>query len=308
MKIIFMGSAAFAVPSLEALLNSKHDVIEVITQPDKPAGRGRHITACPVGEFAKGKQLLLFQPKGIKNAEALEHIRNLAPELIAVVAYGKMLPNALLDLPPRGCVNVHSSLLPKYRGAAPMNWAIVNGERETGVTTMRISEEMDAGNILLSCKTPIDDAEDAVKLHDRLAPMGATLLLETIDRIENGTITETPQDHSKATFAPIIKKTDGLIDWNLSASAIYNRVRGFKPWPGTFTKLKGRTFRIHEAATTESERKAQPGTIIESDDRLAVACGEGTLYLLEVQLEGKRKMSAGDFLRGHKIETGTVLE
>lgn len=307
MKILFMGSAAFAVPSLKALADSKHEIIEVVTQPDKPAGRGRHITPCPVAIVAAKLGLSLYQPRSVKKPEPLEHFQKLAPELIAIVAYGKILPKELLNLPPYGCVNVHASLLPKYRGAAPINWAIVNGETETGVTTMRISEELDAGDILLSCKTAIDEAEDAVGLHDRLAPTGADLLMKTIDGIENGTIKATPQDHSKATYAPIIKKEDGHIDWERDADEIYNMVRGFKPWPGTFTALAGKTLRVHEAAPSGEESGHAPGTIVGGEKNLAVACGRGILYLLEVQIEGKKKMCAADFLRGHRMEVGTKL-
>ncbi|MBT3181261.1 MAG: methionyl-tRNA formyltransferase [Deltaproteobacteria bacterium] len=302
-----MGSAGFAVPSLQALLQSKHEILEVVTQPDKPAGRGRHITPCPTAQFAKEHDLILYQPKSVKKAEAIDHLKNLAPDLIAIVAYGKILPKAILDLPQMGCVNVHSSLLPKYRGAAPINWAIVNGETETGVTTMRINEEMDAGDILLACKTQIDETEDAILLHDRLAPLGAELLLKTLDGIEDNSIKQLPQDHSQASYARIIKKEDGHIDWSKGADEIYNMMRGFKPWPGTYTSLDGKMFRIHEAAPHLEDSKHPAGSIIENDNYIAVACGKGVLFLIEVQIEGKKRMSATDFLKGHKIEKGTVL-
>lgn len=308
MKIVFMGSAAFAVPSLEALAASRHEIVEVVTQADKPAGRGMHIKACPAAEAARRLGLPVFQPKGVKDPEAIWHIRSLGAELIVVVAYGKILPAEILKIPPRGCVNVHASLLPKYRGAAPIAWAIANGERETGVTTQLITEELDAGDILLARQTPIGSAESASQLHDRLAPMGALLLLRTIEGLERRTIKPVPQDHSKATRAPIIKKEDGHIDWKKPAGEIFNRVRGLNPWPGTFTFLVGKQFIVHKAAALDIEQDAAPGTVVENQGRLAVACGEGTLYLMEVQPEGRKRMPAADFLRGHKVPVGTVLK
>ncbi|HPW44846.1 MAG TPA: methionyl-tRNA formyltransferase [bacterium] len=308
MKIIFMGSAAFAVPSLMALAEAEHEIAEVVTQPDKPAGRGREITPCPIAAKARKMNLQLYQPKSVKKPEVISHFKERAPDLIAIVAYGKILPIELIEIPKFGCVNVHSSLLPKYRGAAPINWAIINGETETGVTTMRINEEMDAGEILLSCKTDIDDVEDAPMLHDRLAQMGSNLLVETISQIESGRIRPRNQDHTKATYAPMIRKEDGLIDWSMRAKDIYNRVRGFKPWPGAFTHLGGKSLRIHEAALTDLDFDAAPGEIIETDGALAVKCGSGVLYLIEVQLEGKKKMPAQDFLRGYKVKKGTILK
>ena len=307
MKLLFMGSAAFAVPSLAALVDSPHDILAVVTQPDKPAGRGRHITACPAAIAARSHGLILYQPRSVKKPDVIEHIRKLTPELIVVVAYGKILPKALLDLPLRGCINLHASLLPKYRGAAPINWAIVNGESETGVTTQLIGEELDAGDILLSSSTLIGEEETAPELHDRLAKTGAALLLQTIEGIESGTIKPTPQDHNKATFAPLIKKPDGHIDWTLPARNIFNRIRGLNPWPGTFTTLEGKQLSIHKAAPDDTDHKSAPGTIIGSKGHLVVACGQGSLYLLEVQLEGKRQMTAADFLHGHKVSQGMVL-
>lgn len=307
MKLLFMGSAAFAVPSLEALASSGHEILEVVTQPDKPAGRGMHLHCCPVAELAREKNLPLYQPKSVKPPEVIEHIRLLAPEIIVVVAYGKILPTALLEIPPRGCVNVHSSLLPKYRGAAPINWAIVNGETETGVTTQRIVEELDAGDILLSIATTIDEVETAAQLHDRLAPMGAELLLTTLEQIEKGMITSRPQDPDEATWAPIIKKEDGYVDWSKPAHAIFNRIRGFVPWPGSFAMLEEKQLKIFEAAPADVQTQEAPGTVIESGKHLAVACGKGVLYLIEVQLEGKKRMTATDFLRGHKVPIGTLL-
>lgn len=307
MRILFMGSAAFAVPSLDALIRSKHRVIEVVAQPDKPAGRGMKITACPVAAYAAEHGIALYQPKGVRKPDVIDHFRKLSPDLIVIVAYGRILPKELLDIPPLGCVNVHSSLLPKYRGAAPINWAIANGETETGVTTMRVDEEMDAGDILMSANVKIGYDEDAVELHDRLAPLGAELLMKTIDAIERGTIKGIPQDHSEATFAPIIKKEDGRIDWTMGAREIHNRVRGFKPWPGASTSIGGKMLRIHGAKVGSIAAAGKPGEVIEAGKDLVVACGSGALELTQVQLEGKKKMSAADFLRGHRIEKGVML-
>jgi methionyl-tRNA formyltransferase len=307
MNILFMGSAAFAVPTLQALVCSSHKVIEVVTQPDKPAGRGRHLTACPAAQAAQEAGLPLFQPRSVKSADALEHFAKLQPDLIIVVAYGKILPRALLDLPPQGCINVHASLLPKFRGAAPINWAIANGERETGVTTMRISEELDAGDILLARATPIGEEETASELHDRLALLGAELLLETIAALKARALVPMPQDHARATYAPLLKKEDGHIDWAMPAREIANRVRGFTPWPGAFCMAEGGVLRIHAARAAEVHDGVPAGTILETSPRLLVACGEGALEIMALQSEGGRRMAAQDFLRGHKLQEGTVL-
>lgn len=300
MKIIFIGSAAFAVPSLETLTKTNHEILEVVTQPDKPAGRGMEIRSCPVAEFANKNHLKLFQPISVKKTDVIEHFKKLGPDLVVVVAYGKILPKDLLNIPPLGCINVHASLLPKYRGAAPINWAIVNGEKETGVTTQKISEELDAGDVLLLARTPIGEKETSSELYERLSTMGAKLLIETIEKIEHGKIKPTPQDHSKATYAPIIKKEDGRIDWSLSAAAILNRIRGFYPWPGTFMTLDGKQLKIYSANVIDRNVDAKCGEIIEAGEKFVITCGCGALELLEVQLEGKRRMNAKDFLRGYK--------
>ena len=302
-----MGSAAFAVPSLKALATSHHSVIEIVTQPDKPAGRGQHIRACPVAQFTREHDLPIFQPASIRRPEAIEHFSKLAPDLIVIIAYGKILPRELIDIPAHGCINVHASLLPKYRGAAPINWAIAYGEAETGVTTMHINEDLDAGDVLLSSKTPIGGDETAPELHDRLAKMGADLLMATIRELEEGMLTPVPQDPAKVTIAPLIKKEDGRIDWSLSARAIHNRVRAFNPWPGTFTSLGGRLLLVHAVRVRDGEHEGTPGTVIETKDRLCIACGDGVLELVEVQIEGGRRMKAAEFLRGHRVRKGEVL-
>lgn len=303
-----MGSAAFAVPSIEALFASAHRVVEVVTQPDKPAGRGMKIRECPAAKVAKKLGLPLFQPGNVRGKDTIEHLRSLRPDLIVVVAYGKILPPEVISIPGYGAVNVHASLLPKYRGAAPINWAIVMGERETGVTTQLIGNKLDAGDILFSVRTPIDDSETAEELHERLAPIGARLLIETIGAIERGEAKPMPQDDAAATYAPVLKKEDGRIDWTKSAWDLFNMVRGLWPWPGTYTTVEGKILRVHKVALVETSTASMPGTIVEVSPHLEVACGDGSLRLLEVQLEGKRRMSVGDFLRGHKIEKGVLLK
>ncbi|MFH1653918.1 MAG: methionyl-tRNA formyltransferase [Pseudomonadota bacterium] len=305
MKILFMGSGAFSIPALEVILESGHECLGVVAQPDKPAGRGQKVTACPVAIFAREHNLKLLQPN--KLSETKEEITKLSPEVIIVAAYGKFLPQWLLDLSPKGCFNIHPSLLPLYRGAAPINWAIVNGDDFTGVTIFKIEERMDAGDILTWCKTDIDSCETAHMLHDRLALMGAELLLQTLKKIENNDLELEVQDESLVTFAPKLQKGDGLINWKRSATAVYNQVRGMLPWPVAFTHLDGKVIKIFEAAPHDEESGKTPGTVVHSNDQLSVACGKGKLYILELQMEGGKRMSAIDFLRGHKVDVGMTF-
>ncbi len=302
-----MGSSSFAVPSLEALLQAGYDTRLVMTQPDKPAGRGLKVSACPVATFATSKNLALYQPKTLKDGAALEKLSQIKPDLIVVVSYGKMLPNAILELPPMGAINVHASLLPKYRGAAPINWAIANGEKTTGVTTMMIGEKMDAGDMLLQEETEIGSDETAPVLHDRLATIGAKLLIETIAGLEKKQIKRKMQNETEATLAPILKKEDGLINWKKSAIEISNLIRAMQPWPVAYTHVDGKTLRIFGAKLSEEKPSEAPGTVISADEKLAVATGGGTLYVTDCQLEGKKRMSADAFLRGHQIKEGTRL-
>ncbi|MBI4212262.1 MAG: methionyl-tRNA formyltransferase [Deltaproteobacteria bacterium] len=308
MKIVFMGSAAFAVPSLLALLESNHDIVEVVTQPDKPAGRGMQVHACPVAEIARERGIPLFQPAKIRSSDIIQHFEKLHADLFVVVAYGKLLPQALLDLPPKGCINVHASLLPKYRGAAPINWAVINGEHVTGVTTMYLSPEMDEGDIIMSISTKVDECITAEDLYTELSSQGAELLLKTVEAIENDSAPRTPQNQEDASYAPILTRENGHLDWKLSAQELYNRVRGLKPWPGAFTFIDGKRLTIHEAAPITTPVSAAPGTILSTDGQLSVATGDGQLYLLEVQLEGKKRMPTVDFLRGFKMNAGDRLE
>lgn len=302
-----MGSAGFAVPSLEQLIESEYDVIEVVCQPDKPAGRGRKITACPVAEYAREQKLSLFQPASLKGHEAFERIEYLAPDLIVVVAYGKLLPIEILGVPRLGCINLHASLLPKYRGAAPINWAIINGEEETGVTTMYMNEGMDEGDVLLARSVDIDEFDNAIEVEERLEQLGAHLLIKTIKDLVEGELKGMPQADSLATYAPILSKKDGLIDWSQSAQVIANRVRGLLPWPVAHTHVEGKLLKIFEAHAGNEPCSEAPGTVICSDDHLAIATGEGVIYPIEVQIEGKKRMKCEDMLHGHPIKAGTRL-
>ena len=308
MRIVFMGTPESAVPSLRRLVDDGHEVVAVWTQPDKPAGRGKKLHQSPVKEFATQHNLTIHQPQKIKTPEAKELFASHQAEVAVVVAYGKILPAEFLSAPRHGCVNVHFSLLPKFRGAAPVNWAIVNGEEKTGVTTMKIVQQLDAGPILRQSATKIEPDETAPELLSRLAGVGSDLISETLrdlDRIE-------PQDQldSEATFAPMLKREDGKIDWSMDAYAIARRVRGFQPWPHAFTELGSQRLIIWNAVPEWIEQlRFTPGQVIDSGhDRLIVACGEGTaLRLLEIQPQASRRMKARDFLNGTRLQIGEVL-
>lgn len=307
MRIVFMGSGAFAIPSLEALLGAGHEVAAVVTQPDKEKGRGREMAPPPVKPVALARGLTVLQPRRIKLPEAQEELRRLAPELQVVVAYGQILPRTVLDIPTRGTVNVHASLLPRYRGAAPVQWAIVRGESETGVTTMLLDEGLDTGPTLLARKTPITDDDTSPVLEARLAQLGAQILIETIDGMVAGTVPPVPQDHTRATLAPIIEKEQGRIDWTQTARAIDCQIRGFHPWPGTTTALDGRPLKIIRARPATDTGSDAPGTLVAADrDGLVVACGDGTrLRVLEVQPESRKAMPAAAFAAGARLQPGT---
>lgn len=308
MRIVFMGTPESAVPSLRRLVDDGHEIVAVWTQPDKPAGRGKKIHQPPVKQFALEHRLLTHQPARIKNDEAKQLFTSHNADVAVVVAYGKILPQEFLDAPKHGCINVHFSLLPKYRGAAPVNWAIVNSETETGVTTMRIVQELDAGPILLQRATKIEADETAPSLLARLADSGAELISETLRRLDE--IEAQPQDEAGATFAPILKREDGLIDWSMDSFAIERRVRGFQPWPRAFTHFQSQTVIIWTATSEWIEQlRYPPGQIIEaSRDRLIVACGDGTaLRILEVQPQDSRRMSARDFLNGNQLRAGATF-
>jgi len=307
MRVVFMGTPAFAVPSLSALVTAGHSVEFVITQPDRPVGRKQTLTPPPVKVRATELGLSVFQPRRVKSADSFQKLQGIAPDVIVVVGYGQIIPQRILDLPPHGCINVHASLLPKYRGAAPINWAIANGETKTGVTTMKLVFKLDAGDMLLKCDTLIGPEETAEQLFERLAPMGAELLIETLAGLEAGNIVAEPQKEDEATFAPILKREEGEIDWNLEASRIYDRLRGFTPWPGVYTYFRDRRLQIHRAQALD-EAGQGPGRVSTQGGRLRVGCGESSsLAVDEVQTEGKKRIAASDFVRGYRPEEGELL-
>lgn len=308
MRIVFMGTPESAVPSLRRLVDDGHEIVAVWTQPDKPAGRGKRLHQSPVKEFALRHHLAIQQPAKIKTEEAKQLFASHAADLAVVVAYGRILPSEFLAAPKHGCLNVHFSLLPEYRGAAPVNWAIVNGEAQTGVTTMKIVDELDAGDILLQAATPIGPEETAPELLSRLAELGAELLSETLRNLE--VITPRQQINDQATFAPILKREDGRIDWTMDAFAIERRVRGLQPWPNAFTTLRSQRLIIWKAQPEWIEQlQFTPGGVIEAiRDRLVVGSGDGTaLRILELQVEGGRRLNARDFLNGIHLKPGDQM-
>lgn len=306
-RVVFMGTPEFARPSLLKLIEDGHNVVAVFTQPDKPKGRGYTLCPPPIKELAQRLSIEVYQPKTLRDDNVLETLQALAPDLIVVVAYGKLLPLKILTLPPFGCINVHASLLPKYRGAAPIQWAIINGEKVTGVTTMMMDIGLDTGDILLKKETPIGEDETAGELHDRLAVMGAELLSETLKRMAEGTFERVEQRHAFATYAPMIDKTLRDINWSQPAEQINNLIRGLSPYPTAATTLKGKLLKIYRARPVSGV----VGLVgeVNTENGFVVCCGDNTaLEFLEVQYEGGRRMSAEEFLRGHPIEYGTVLE
>lgn len=311
MKIVFFGTSPLAQIALRALHESAHDVTAVFSQPDKPAGRGRKLTAPPAAAYAKQQGIPLHQPDSLRSDEVLTQLQELAPELIVVAAYGKMIPNNILDLPPHRCINIHPSLLPKYRGAAPINWPILNGDTETGVSIMYLVEEMDAGDVLMQERVAIEADETALELHDRLADIGAALLLQTIAQLESGTAQATAQDPSAVTFAPKFTKEQGQIDWAQPAQTIINQIRGLQPWPTAFTHINDTALKIYRAEIPENHtvpKGVEPGEIIETTRSIDVACDDGRLSIVDLQLAGKKRMSSQDLLRGYDVKVGTVLK
>jgi len=307
MKIVFMGTPNAAVQSLARSVSDGHDVVAVYTQPDRPAGRGNKIAFSPVKESALKMGIPVLQPTKIKTPEALAELKSFAADVLVVVAYGRILPEAFLNAFPRGAVNVHFSLLPKYRGAAPVNWAIVNGEKVTGVTTMKMDVGLDTGDILLQRETEIGPSETAIELMERLSSVGAELLSETLRKFE--TIVPRRQNDIDASFAPIMKKEDGLISWMLGADEIARRVRGFQPFPTTFTYFEDKKLTLWRAEKTDTESSGEIGEIIEAKgDMLLVTCGGGSVLKIdELQLEGKRRMTTRDFLNGIRLRPGQII-
>jgi methionyl-tRNA formyltransferase len=306
MRLVYLGTPAFAVPTLERIVEAGHQVAAVVTQPDRPRGRGQNPAAPPVKEAALRLGLEVHQPERVRRPEAVEFLRGLAPQAMVVVGYGQIIPQNVIDIPPLGIINVHGSLLPKYRGAGPIQWAIVNGETRTGVTTMRIDAGLDTGDMLLKAATEIGPEETAVELGRRLAVMGADLLVQTLAGLEAGTIVTEKQDSTQATHAPLLKKEDGAIDWSRSAQAIHDQVRGLQPWPGAYTTFRGQTLHVWKSVVNQKQPLQPPGTIVSVKPLLA-ACGSGSLELLEVQLEGRKRISAADFANGQRLSENESL-
>jgi methionyl-tRNA formyltransferase len=307
LRIVFAGTSSFAVPILEALVETPYSIVAVVTQPDKPAGRGQTLQAPPVKTKALELRLPVYQPTTLKNDEARDLFKRLAPDLLVVVAYGKLLPPWLLELPRFGAVNLHGSLLPRYRGAAPIQWAVANGDSETGVCTMRLDQGLDTGPVYACETTPIDPDESIQQLSSRLASLGQGLMKRTIAGIVDGTLQATPQDQARATLAPILTKQDGIIDWNLPAGSIHNRVRAFNPWPGTRTTFRGESCKILKSRVREGMSRETCGTIVTglaAERFVGVVCGEGMLEILELQLPNRKSQSGMDFLNGMRVQPG----
>ena len=306
MRVIFMGTPDFAVPSLQKLLDRGDEVCAVFTQPDKPKGRGHKLQAPPVKELALAHGIPVYQPPTLKDEEPQRLIRDLAPEVIVVAAYGKLLPPAVLDTPKYGCINVHGSLLPKYRGAAPIQWAVIRGEKTTGVTTMQMARGMDTGDILLQAETAIGPEESAGELFDRLKDLGAQLLGETLDALLAGTLTATPQQEEDATLAPMLTKELSLIDWTRPAQEIHDLIRGLDPWPCAVATLDGRRLKLLASRVTSGS--GQPGRAVTRDGELLVCCGDGALALTLLQTEQGKRMSGKEYLLGHPLKEGARFE
>ncbi len=301
MRLVFLGTPDFAVPTLNALVAAGHDVLEVVTQPDRPKGRRQELTPSPVKAAALAHGLTVWQPERIRHAESVEHLRALAPEAMVVVGYGQIIPQSVIDIAPLGIINVHASLLPELRGAAPIQWSVARGYEKTGVTTMRIDAGLDTGDMLLRWETEIGPDETAPEISPRLAEAGAKILVETLDGLSKGTISPVPQDGTRATWAPILKKDDGRIDWTLPAKTIHNLIRGLQPWPGAHTMFRGQSLHLWRSRLAADKRNLAPGALIQDGGVFAVA-GDGVcLELLELQLEGRKRMTAGVFANGHRL-------
>ena len=308
MKIIFMGTPDFAVGTLEAIIEAGHEVVLVVTQPDKPKGRSGALQFTPVKECALAHNIEVFQPTRIRLEENVEYLRKYEADIMVVAAFGQILPKSILEMKKYGCINVHASLLPKYRGAAPIQWAVINGDEVTGVTIQQMDIGVDTGDIILTKELPIDKEETGGGLFDKLAVIGAEACVEALKQIENGTATRTPQNHEEATHVSMISKEFGDIDWNRSAVEIERLIRGLNPWPSAYTTLEGKTFKIWKAKVVAEDSAYGPGGIAKvTKDIIQVQTGEGMLELLEVQLEGKKRMETDAFLRGYNVEAGTYL-
>ena len=309
MRIVFMGTPDFSVPALKALVEAGHEVAAVVTQPDRPRGRGKELQMTPVKVQALAYGIPVYQPEKVKDPAFVEILRNLQPEVIVVIAFGQILSRDILDLPPYGCINIHASLLPKYRGAAPIQWAVIDGEKETGVTTMMMDVGLDTGDMLEKTIIPLDPKETGGSLFDKLSQAGGPLILSTLEKLKAGTAVRTPQTDEDSTYAKMLTKSLGQIDWSMEAAAIERLIRGLDPWPSAYTFVHGKTVKIWDAdVLKESSDGAAPGQIIRTDPHsLIVAAGEALLSIRELQLEGKKRMDVETFLRGYTIEKGEIL-
>ena len=301
MRVVFMGTPDIAATCLKKVLDDGFDVVGVWTQPDRPKGRGMKLVASPVKELALANNIPVYQPENFRADEDVQALRDLNPDVVAVVAYGRILPQRVLDIPTKGCVNIHASILPEYRGSAPYQWAVLDGKKETGVTAQHMVREMDAGDIIDVAKTPIGENETAGELLDRLAVLGADLLSRTLTSFAEGTVTRTPQDPAGISFAPMLDKSMCPIDWNKTAQQVHDQVRGLHPWPIATMELKGKKFKVH--ATRVVEGSGQPGEILGlTKTGLKIACGEGAVEVISLQAEGGKRMAAPDYFRGHPLE------
>jgi methionyl-tRNA formyltransferase len=301
-----MGTPEFACPTLQTLLDRGEQVLAVVTQPDRPKGRGQQVAAPPVKELALAHGIPVHQPVKVRDPQFVEVLKALAPDLIVVVAFGQILPKSVLEIPRFGCINIHASLLPRWRGAAPINWCLINGDTETGITTMQMDVGLDTGDMLVKRALSIEPEDDARILHDKLSTLGAEALAETLDLLAQGSLVAEKQDDSLTCYAAMLKREDGELDWNAEALSLANRVRGMNPWPGTYTFLEGKLLKVFKARPAAGT--GVPGTLLQfGRDGIEVACGCGSLLITELQLEGKKRLGAADFLAGHRLEPGTVL-
>ena len=303
MRVVFMGTPDIAATCLKKIIADGFDVVGVYTQPDRPKNRGMKLAFSPVKEVALENGLPVFQPENFREEATVDALRALQPDVVAVVAYGRILPQSVLDVPKQGCINIHASVLPSYRGSAPYQWAVLDGLTETGVTAMYLCREMDAGDIIEVSKTPIGEDETAGQLLDRLAVLGADLLSKTLTSFAAGTVTAVPQDSAKATYAPMLDKSMCPIDWNKSARQVHNHVRGMNPWPVATTEIQGKRFKVHATAVLEEKTNAAPGTILRlTKTGLKMACGDGVVEIRALQAEGGKRMAAPDYFRGHPLD------
>lgn len=309
MRIVFMGTPDFSVPTLEALVEAGHEVVGVVTQPDKPKGRGKAVLMTPVKEKAIELSIPVYQPVKAREESFIETLRKINPDVCVVIAFGQILPKAILDIPRYGCVNIHASLLPRYRGAAPLQWVVLNGEKETGITTMMMDVGMDTGDMLEKTVVPMDRKETYGSIHDKLSVLGGELIVSTLAKIEDGTIISTPQKDEEATYTKKIVKSMGEIDWTLEAEVIERYIRGLNPWPSAYTSWNGKTLKIWDADVVAEEYPGVCGEVVLVDkNSVLVKTGKGALSLTSLQLEGKKRMDTDAFLRGYQIEKGTVLK